>query len=505
MMETYYTLRLESDAVVTASSATAGGHETLNYVPGAALLGAAAHRLRGLFEEDPELAFTLFHSGRVRFLPALPMGTNGQRSLPAPLSCHHEKDARLGDGLENLAVGRVARLEVAKQIREGYVTPDGQLVTVSPREALKCATERQMALHEAGEEEEGDVNNLYSYQSIPAGTELLFSVQVDDDLPGGRAPLDVSERVAQALDDHVAVGRSRSAEFGWARVDACGEPASWPLASGQDDHVLIYLCSDLALTDPATGQPTLSPQSAHFGLDGEPDLTHTFLRARRYSPFNAHRQRPDLERQVLAAGSVLAFRCQATLDLDEVRTRLKHGVGLWRQDGLGQVLVNPAFLSSEKLSVLEPEDRDPPQAAAPGGELAAWLRQRHDRQQQDEGAFRTAREWEGKLAKFSRRGPGRAQWGAVREVASTAASGEELITRLFTGKPEEGDAEDKMRGLLYVGARSRAWKVRVGGDEAVKIFHELAAGHGEDAALPTVVRLLAARMAKLAEQQERDR
>ena len=56
-------------AAFSARAATEGDHQTLNYIPGAALLGWAAARLY----DDMEDPFCVFHSGAVRFSNALPL------------------------------------------------------------------------------------------------------------------------------------------------------------------------------------------------------------------------------------------------------------------------------------------------------------------------------------------------------------------------------------------------------------------------------------------------
>ena len=56
-------LTLSADAVFSARAATLGGHEGLDHIPGAALLGWAAGQLYG---GGGRKAYILFHSGKVR-------------------------------------------------------------------------------------------------------------------------------------------------------------------------------------------------------------------------------------------------------------------------------------------------------------------------------------------------------------------------------------------------------------------------------------------------------
>ena len=77
-----FIVTLESDAVISETSATAGVHSTLDYLPGAALLGACAASLYDSLA--PEESFLVFHSGRVRFGNAYPLAENGAPAIPVP-------------------------------------------------------------------------------------------------------------------------------------------------------------------------------------------------------------------------------------------------------------------------------------------------------------------------------------------------------------------------------------------------------------------------------------
>lgn len=90
-------ITLQEDCVFSAGMATEGGHEGLDRIPGQALLGVAAARLYR--ELSTEEAYTVFHSGRVRFGDGLP-APDGTPAVPVPLAWHHPKedDPEDGDG-----------------------------------------------------------------------------------------------------------------------------------------------------------------------------------------------------------------------------------------------------------------------------------------------------------------------------------------------------------------------------------------------------------------------
>lgn len=84
------TITLAEDTIFSEHAATEGGHKSLSYVPGSALLGCAAAKLyRHL---TPATAWDLFHSGKVRFTNGYPLSNTGKPSYPAPNNWHHTKE-----------------------------------------------------------------------------------------------------------------------------------------------------------------------------------------------------------------------------------------------------------------------------------------------------------------------------------------------------------------------------------------------------------------------------
>ena len=72
-------LHLADRAVFSKRGATEGEQTTLDYIPGATLLGWAARNY-----SDFDDAFKLFHSGSVRFSNALPLAGDGTVAYPTP-------------------------------------------------------------------------------------------------------------------------------------------------------------------------------------------------------------------------------------------------------------------------------------------------------------------------------------------------------------------------------------------------------------------------------------
>lgn len=425
MKRIYFSARLLSDAVISERAATTGGHRSLDYIPGATLLGAAAARL---YKRLGNTAFDVFHSGRMRFSNAYPLDGKNRPSLPVPLAWHYSKGDDPKDdvrAIKNLLYAKdedFARWDAAgeqqKQMRGGYFTADGSLIKPALAYRLKTAIDRANFGMSAERQ-------LFGYQALKAGSGWHFSLAFDDGIDAG-----LIEQVADALCGDLRIGRSRSAEYGLLRTQrvAMEERAFKPSAS---QEIVLYCVSDLALQNPLTGVPVLIPEGVHFGLEEaifQPE--RSFLRVRSYAPFNAKRLRFDLERQVIAKGSVLGFQFRHVPEEKKWNAflqRLEQGVGLYRQDGLGRILVNPAFLAEFEFTPEPaatpldlPEDRAPKDKP----ELARWLEKRANDRNEEVLAILQVEGWIDSLV--ANDCPKNSQWGNLRNAALRATSVETL-------------------------------------------------------------------------------
>lgn len=320
-------LDLVDDVVLSADAATAGEHRSLGHIPGSALLGAAASRLYATALREGT-AYRLFHSGEVRFGDALPVDDAGRVGWPMPLCLHREKD---GEEIVNLAL-QARDDRQWQQLRDGWVGLDGRPVQ-SPR--------RGYVLRTAIDEKTGtaDSGRLFGYETLQAGSRFLATIELDTGVPAALEEQLVSALTARPL----RLGRSRSTEHGRVRASRVPPPTR-PSGSGvRGSSVTIWALSDLALTD-RHGQATLAPEPRHFGLrGGQVDWDRSFLRSRRYAPWNASLRARAPERVVIARGSVITFR----------DTEPQGGsvlAGSLREAGLGVCAVNPILLSRTPLS-----------------------------------------------------------------------------------------------------------------------------------------------------------
>jgi CRISPR-associated protein Csx10 len=414
-MSLHLELECLSDVVMTAQSATVAGFESLSYIRGGSLLGAVAARCYG--RGTPGDDWRMFHDGTVRFGDARLVSAHDAVTWPVPLSLHKEKGEVIGhDTIDaarvfNLAVMQREAGKQYQQLRDRGIDLHGAYADPARRRSMRTAIARDGRARDA---------YLYELDAIAAGTRLRCVVDSHDDV--------LLARIRDAVvDREVAIGRGRSAEFGRVAVRACApELARTPEADGgaPRNRVVLWCLSDLCLCDELTLQPTLRPAATHFGLPPtwSLDAGASFLRTRRYAPFNGARRRPDAERQVIVAGSVLVLRGPALENAarERARERIARGVGEHRNEGLGTLAFNPALLQHPH-PLFEPAPPAPAAVAAlamPDDALAAWVLGTVERRGRRDEVWRSVREVLAQIeGARAWQGVPPSQWGELRRVA----------------------------------------------------------------------------------------
>ena len=421
-----FDILLEQPLIISQQAASAGAHQSLDYLPGSTLLGLAASRLYATLNADE--AWILFHSGQVRFGDALPL-VGDETGLPVPLCWHTYKgepaqhDGRLlASQLFDPSAPGSDHTRQPVQLRGGYATPSGQLLSPRRQQTLKTAIDRQTGM--AAE------SQLFGYEALAAGQRFRCVVSADDSVP---APL--WQRLQEALSGRASLGRSRSAQFGRVQIEPQAKAAAERPGNTPDNtRLTLWLLSDLLLEE--HGQPCLIPHPHLLGLpQGSRWLSAaSFLRSRRYSAYNAYRRHYDSERQVITRGSVLRFELPRPLTIEE-QQHLQQGLGLQIECGLGSVWVNPPLLASAQ-PVFSPIPASPQAAStcppAPRSVLIAGLHARRQRrlgdqlpEQQARALFDALCQRVGEARRYAAcatgvavEAPGRSQWGLIKQWAS---------------------------------------------------------------------------------------
>jgi len=435
MQKQLFTVTLLEDVIVSQRVAMIGGHNSLDYIPGASLLGASAARL--YTELSKQEAYTVFHSGQVRFGNALPLSDTNRLCYPMP-NCWHQPKSGASAIQTNRADVQVQQLQSEnllnyqfkkypepiqpQPLRSGYIALDGRVTQPAPHIRMKAAINPKTG--------RAIESQLFGYTSIPQGMRFGFLLEADE-----QVPKILFNRVVNSLNRTLQLGRSRSAEYGNVMVT---KNTDWTEdnkipTEAKTSEITLWLLSDLALLD-EWGQPTLLPTPQHFGLpEGQLVQEKTFIRSRHYAPFNGHYRRRELERTVLNMGCVLHLALNEPTAIQPLIQKLQAGVGLYRQAGLGQVWVNPPLLLTPQpnletaLAVEKVTAPKPPNTL-----LAKWILAHVEQSGQVQVIEETADQWISTLRLLYRSaqlltsapqgvlvGPSPTQWGRVLELAKT--------------------------------------------------------------------------------------
>jgi hypothetical protein len=444
-----FKVTLLEDVVMTERAATEGGHDSLDYLPGATFLGAvAAHWYNKL---NPKDVYTVFHSGKVRFSNGLPLSKDEQLSYPMPLCWYQDKrEPKNGTmALRNYQLSEYSKKIRAKQIQGDYISlaaieRENRLTVVKQKFRMKTGIDADVGTARDSQ--------LFGYSSLPAGDSFVFSLEADDDVS-------LFEEIVERLLGTLKLGRSRSAEYGAVSIEKF-ETKDERQAAQTTSSVTFWLLADMALQD-EFGQPLLQPTAKNLGLPAhfQLDLAKTFVRSRRYAPFNAYRGRREIERVVLTMGSVLHFSSQQSVDAKTLQRIQAQGIGLYRQNGLGRVWINPELLAEKtpKFKELPRKKKVSLRLKEPNHPVLRYLNKRRGQASEISTIEKCAKQWLDELAKLYHSaevlsytpvgtcpGPTATQWGQVMEKAKQATSANTLSNILFVGDHavcKENDAQ----------------------------------------------------------------
>lgn len=443
-------IELLNDLVLTADSATEGGHKCLDHIPGSAILGACL-ALKGDF--SPEKAF----GAAVWVSNAYPVSAEGKTSLPLPRILQLPKGKKLTETATECA-NPLQLKEVKPELRRiddaaFFVPASGEALSPLRVYRMKTAIDRNDRRAKDG--------NLFGYEALEKGQRFRFRLQAR---PGGE---DLArEWVEGMVNKGLRLGRSRSAEYSRVAVRLLS-PASQDAASVQAGDMLVcYAASDLCLV--RNDLPVTFPDAMlDLGLDGDwkSDPSASELRLRRYSPWNQFHGFRMAERLVIEKGSVWVYRRESGQP-QEIPSRLQ--AGLHAHEGLGQIMLQPDFLLKPlSLRSSLPSTTTAPEIAVESSPLIERLNEITQNRETVDAAWALRSKWKEKLAK-SGKNISASQWSTVRMLAQRHAKNiRELETALETfccttrRKRHWGKAYPQLKTMLAetgcsVEARTRA-------------------------------------------------
>jgi hypothetical protein len=340
------------------------------------LLGWAAGE--GRYKKWSPKAFEMFHTGKVRFSNALPLTPDFRAAYPMPQLLMERKHARGGIGGGKLAphqvrVGRPANPNESERDeqyetlgRAGFVTPGGNVVQVNSGNRLRTAIRE-------GRAAQGQLFGYVHLEPVHSATKTepvryAATIEADAGVLTDHEWRDLCDAFA---DKWIRLGQASGTYYGGNYHCVLKHDTNaklWPdgNVTRGDTRVRVWALSDLALMDDF-GAPCFAPAPKMFGLPEADqagtaatfDGSDSAISTRRYSPWNRALDRGgkgngsrDVERQVIAAGSVVTFNYREGIGM----AGGPNIVGLWREAGLGRIWANPTLLRRQPGEVLRDEN-----------------------------------------------------------------------------------------------------------------------------------------------------
>jgi len=351
------TLVPRRNAVFSGRSATEGAHATLLAPSGAALLGWCAQTAGYGTMTDP---LAVYHSGAVSFGDARPAGPQAEDEVvPVPASLAvpkgWEKAAKTPAGVLDVAVVRNGRPPAGAADDLQYEALKDRLMTTRYAVLTPQTGQRLRTATSDGRAAKGQLFGLQHLAGGPGdgGEERVFTARV---VIGANVDRADARRIVDAFAGQtLTIGKGRNTGYGGAfvctaRILEIEDELLDPQFSGP---LRVLALSDIAaVNDFGAPAPMLDP--ADLGLPGAVfDPQASVLRHRRFAPWNGTLRCRDTERQVIEAGSVLAYKVPQADRPRQVARRQR--VGAWQEAGLGAIWLDPPFLRGWELPPPAPD------------------------------------------------------------------------------------------------------------------------------------------------------
>ena len=442
MYKTFFKCTFLSDIVLNAHTATQGPAQSLDYIPGANFLGIVARDYSSFGEQS----FDVFHSGKVRFGDAH-ISEGSQRSIKMPLSWFYKKTTNYYEQekllLENIYIHhKLGRQKEEfrkngvqlKQIRRGFFLKSGKVLIPDHFFSIKSS-------YDLGKRRAKD-SQMYGYDALRAGSEWIFHVESED--------ATLLEKITKKLEGKHRIGRSRSCQYGRVKIEKLAQKIA-PVncdSSAEDERLVLYAESSLAFFD-KYGEPTLQPELQDLSLPSNAKILwqESQIRPRIFAPWNGVRKTRDADRVCIAKGSVIVVQIEKSFDVSEYIAKVAKGIGVYLNEGMGKILVNPTFLKTDKelhpqifigkesfesqektlKAIIEADDSD--------ATFLNWIKETQKRENSLHKIFVNLKQFiDEKSKKFE--DISASQWGAIRAIAQNSKSYEQMEGDLFQENKE---------------------------------------------------------------------
>ena len=326
-------VELLSRTLLGSSGRTVGHLESLDHIPGSALLGAAI----GMGGFD--VAFLK----DVRVSPAYPLDETGRIAIPSPLCW-----SLVGLGDQQTILSRIDPSDTEPQGKPSALKGGFVHLVASDLQGNDVALHHSVRAYSPKSARDPDRfdrtmdGQFFALDRLEAGQRFAFVIS-------GSEAKTVANRL---MSRGIHLGRRRSSGNGRVRITRLHAAPRIPEPAPTSNRLLrVFVWSDLALY--RNSLPTLEVRPEDFGLPAEckwmPE--RSALRTRTYAPWNQFHGGFESERHVISRGSLLTFEQPSGVSLNaNLAETLWTGIGAFTHEGLGKLLLNPPFLALPRLS-----------------------------------------------------------------------------------------------------------------------------------------------------------
>lgn len=311
---------------------------TKRYIPGSAIRGALAHlyinahKLQNAYEDAT--FFDLFLSGKVRFLPAYPIGCRELEQGDAfvmPLSLMRSKDKTQTVDLTAAAENKAG----FKKLQGFVVKKDSKLYQID----IDAKIELHMSRSGDGERIIGSSRegNVFNYEYLEAGQLFKGAYIADDDVA------ELLQKVLLELNVEVLhLGRAKSAQYGKCLYAAMPVKEAQQVALGDKLYLLAqtpYIAfGSWQRVEQAAGE-LLGELEARLGCELAKDGLQIFAAAESIDGYVGVWQAKKQAERALSAGTLIELRLNGAVDSAQLQEALLQGLGKGTEDGFGQFII----------------------------------------------------------------------------------------------------------------------------------------------------------------------
>lgn len=311
---------------------------TKRYIPGSAIRGALAHlyinahKLQNAYEDAT--FFDLFLSGKVRFLPAYPIGCREQEQGDAfvmPLSLMRSKDKTQTVDLTAAAENKAG----FKKLQGFAVKKDGKLYPID----TDVKIELHMSRSGAGERITGSSRdgNVFNYEYLEPGQLFKGAYLADDDAA------ELLQKVLLEMDvEALHLGRSKSAQYGKCLYAAMPVKEAQQVALGDKLYLLAqtpYIAFGSWQRVEQAADELLGELEARLGCEAAKDGLQIFAAAESIDGYVGVWQAKKQAERALSAGTLIELRLNGAVDSSKLQAALQQGLGKGTEDGFGQFVI----------------------------------------------------------------------------------------------------------------------------------------------------------------------